>query len=84
MAPLAQFAVALSVSTDQLRFETQIFPLKLTCFNFIGCLNLDENALNWLANNSYLCHNLNMCVNYWLKCYLWEKFWNNNLILCLI
>ena len=46
MAPLSQIDVALSVSTDQLRFELQIFPPKLTCFNFIGCLNLDENALN--------------------------------------
>ena len=46
MAPLSQIDVAHSFSTDQLRFETQIFPLKLICFNFIGCLNLDENALN--------------------------------------
>ena len=25
-----------------------------------------------------------MYVNYWLKCYLWEKSWNSNLILCSI
>ena len=49
MAPLSQIDVALSFLTDQLRFEMQFFPPKLICFNFIGCLNLDENALNWLA-----------------------------------
>ena len=30
MAPLSQFDVTFPVWTDQLRFETQIFPSKLT------------------------------------------------------